>query len=179
MNCNQLTEIMRGCENNIGGIKRIWIADLEDVQTADETLTGSGVIDTLTMVGSPAGTFVEYEFTKNSSSFVEDAAISLENGSTYYTVTTSIMIPRREVAKRNSLALLAAGQRNLFIVILDQNGIYWVQGWKNGANLTAQGEGSGVAKADGSKYSLTLVSEEVEQMPTLDAATAVFPANYI
>lgn len=179
MACNQLTEILRGCENNLGGIKKFWITAWDNVTVATEAVTGDGTISTLTLAsGSPAPAFVEYEFSKNSSSFVEDAAISLENGSTFYTTTTTLIIPRREVAKRQSLALLAAGQQDLFIVMLDQNGIYWVQGWENGANLTAQGEGSGVVKADGSKYSLTFVSEEAQQMPELATALgAILPAT--
>lgn len=171
MACQTLTEILKGCENNLGGIKKFYVTAWDNVTVATETVTGDGVVTTLTLATqSPLLEFVEFEFSKNSSSFVEEAAISLENGSTFYTVTTNLVIPRREFAKRNSLALLAAGQQDLFIVMLDYNGIYWVQGWQNGANLTAQGEGSGVAKADGSKYSLTFVSEESQQMPELTNA---------
>jgi len=166
MACDQLTEILRGCENNLGGIKRFLITNWDNVTIASESTPGSGFIDTITLA-SP-GVFVEFQFSKNSSSYVEDANIDLTNGSTFYTTTTTLIIPRREVAKRNSLALLASGQQDLMIIIEDQNGLYWLQGWANGANLTAQGEGSGVAKADGSKYSLTFASEEPEQMPEVD-----------
>jgi hypothetical protein len=43
-----------------------------------------------------------------------------------------------------------------------------LQGRTNYANLTALGEGSGLAKADGSKYSLSLTSEEPDMMPEVD-----------
>lgn len=171
MACNQLTDILRGCDNNLGGIKKFYITAWDNVTVATEAVTGDGILTTITLdpTISPAPVFVEYEFTKNSSSFVEEAQISLENGSTFYQTTTTLIIPRREVAKRNSLALLANGQQDLFIIMQDYNDVYWAQGWKNGANLTAQGEGSGVAKADGSKYSLTFISEEDQQMPTVDS----------
>ena len=54
------------------------------------------------------------------------------------------------------------------IIVEDSNGIYWFMGLEESSNLTGVGEGSGTAKADGSKYSLTFVSEEVEMMPVID-----------
>jgi hypothetical protein len=118
---------------------------------------------------SGASSFVEYEFNKNTSSFVEDTTISLENGSTFFSVTGTLVIPRREVGKRNSLALITAGQPNLAIIYQDQNDLYWFQGLENGANLTANSSESGVAKADGSKYTLTFLSEEPEAMYEVDS----------
>lgn len=170
--CGCLDDIVRGCENNLGGITNIFVAPWDAVGSI--TSTQSGEITNITMATC---SFVEIEFTKNSSNYVEEAAIDLTNGSTYFTVTTNVMVPRRELAKRNAIALLAAGQQNLLVIIKDQNGLYWLQGQTNGTNLTGVAEGSGTAKADGSKYSLTFTSEEEEQMPTIDPAviTALFP----
>ena len=164
MSCNtSLTAILKDCQNNIGGLSAIYLAPTEFVTSAT---TVAGVVTSITMSGS--SNFVEYQFNKNSASFIEEAAISLENGSTFYTTTLSLVIPRREVAKRNALALVAAGQRNLKIIIKDANGLYWYMGEVNSANLTGLGEGSGQAKGDGSKYSLTFISEEPEMMPEVD-----------
>jgi len=162
--CETITGIAKGCENNLGGIKKIYIAN--KCHVSGSTIS-DGVIDSITMSGGT--TFAEFEFNKNSSNFVEEGAMSLENGSTLHTVTTSIMIPRREVAKRNALLLLTAGHPDLWVIIEDMNGIFWLQGYENGANVTALGEGSGTAKNDGSKYSITILSEEPEQMPEVDA----------
>lgn len=166
MPCAQLTEILKGCDNNLGGIRKFYITAQENVTAV--TQSGSGFITAITLAGGT--TFVEYEFTKNSSNYVEEGSFSLENGSTYYSVTTTLSIPRREQDKRNSIMLIAAGHQDLAIIMLDQNGLAWYQGLVNGANLTAQGEGSGTAKADGSKYSLTFLSEEPEMMNEVDPA---------
>ena len=162
MSCNTLTGIPKGCDNNIGGIKKFYVGCFDNSTIVE----AGGTVSSISLTQSQ--TFVEYNFSKNSSGYVEDAAISLENGSTLYSTTTTLVIPRREVAKRNSLALVAAGQQNLLVIVQDANDIYWLQGWQNGANLTAQGEGSGIAKADGSKYALTFLSEEPYQMPVVD-----------
>jgi len=156
MSCNILTGIPKGCDNNLGGIQKFYITDFDGVVAT--------CVDGEATAITANNAYVEYVFNKNSSSYTEEAAISLENGSTYYTVVTNLIIPRREVSKRNSLQLIAAGQQNLSIIILDGNGLYWLQGLNEGSNLTAQGEGSGVVKADGSKYSLTFTSEDSEQM---------------
>jgi len=176
MNCNQLDNIFRGCDNNMGGIQKFYVAAYNDVAVATEAVTGDGIIDTITMAStSPAAEFVEFEFKKGTSSFVEDATLAQEGG-TEYIPTSTIMLHRRDVDKRNALALLAAGQQNLFIIIKDQNDIYWAQGWLRGANLTAIGEGSGTVGTDGSKYSLTFVGAEPQAMPQVsDSAMATLP----
>lgn len=137
-----------------------------DNVTAISIDVATGEVDGITITAPQV--FVPFEFTKNSSNYTEEGNISLENGSTYYTTTLNLMIPRREQAKRNAISLLAAGQQNLLAIIEDQNGKYWLMGEENGANLTAKGEGSGTAKADGSKYSLTLTAEEPELMREVD-----------
>lgn len=166
MACNtSLTSILKSCDNNIGGLTQILIAPAEFVTGTTES---NGTITTIGMSG--ASLFVEYQFNKNSANYVEEAAIDLTNGSTFYTTTTTLTIPRREVAKRNSIALIAAGQRDLKLILKDGNGIYWYMGYSNSSNLSGLGEGSGAAKADGSKYALTFLAEEPDQMYEIDSS---------
>lgn len=169
MACNTtLTDILKGCDNNIGGLTNFYILPSEFIASpSDITDDGAGTITGITI--STGATFAEFEFNKNTANFTEEAAIDLANGSTFYTQTVNLTIARREAAKRQSLALIAAGQRNLYIIVKDANGLYWFVGRANGANLTAQGDGSGTAKADGSKYTLTFVAEEPEQMFEVDS----------
>lgn len=165
MACNtNLTSILKGCDNNAGGITNVYIAPAELI------LSSTLVEGEITAIGMTAGSkFEEYAVNKNSASYVEEAGIDLTAGSTFYTTTLTLTIPRREVAKRQSIALVAAGQRNLAIIIKDANGLYWFMGYAEYANLTGVGEGSGAAKADGSKYALTFLAEEAEMMPEVDS----------
>lgn len=166
MACNILSCIQKGCENNAGGLLKFYVADAESVTGITES---NG---TVTAIGLSGGTpaFYEFEFNKNSAQYIETGNIDLTNGSTFYTVETTLNIARRDVTKRNSIQLLGAGQRDLLVIVKDANGLYWLQGKTNYTNLTAVGEGSGLAKADGSKYSLTLTSEEPDMMPEVDSA---------
>jgi len=164
MACNtNITGILKGCENNAGGLRRIFIAAEEDVTS---TTIVDGEVTAITMDTSKL--FQEFQFNRNSANYIEEAGIDLTAGSTFFTTTLTLNIARRDVAKRNAISILAGGQRDLKIIIEDSNGIYWFMGLAESANLTGLGEGSGAAKADGSKYSMTLVAEEVEMMPVID-----------
>ena len=170
MACNtSLSAIIKSCDNNVGGLIKFYIAPTEFVTGVTAT---TGTVTSIAMSG--ASKFVEFEFNKNSASYTDEAAISLENGSTYYTETITLKLPRREVAKRNAIALIAAGQRPLKIIVKDQNGLYWYAGYQNSVNLSALAGGSGAAKADGSSYDLTFLGEEPSQMyEVLEAAVAL------
>jgi hypothetical protein len=66
------------------------------------------------------------------------------------------MFNRRDKDKSEAINILASGQRYLTAIVLDSNGKYW---FFQDLQLTATGEGSGTARADGSKYSVTLLAE--------------------
>jgi len=169
MACNILSCIPKGCDNNAGGLLKFYVAEAETITGITVTNGTVTAIETSgTTTGSTIPVFYEFNFNKNSAQYVETGNIDLTNGSTFYTVETTLNIARRDVQKRNAIQLLGAGQRNLVVILKDANGLYWLQGLTNFANLTAVGEGSGLAKADGSKYSLTLTSEEPDMMPEVD-----------
>lgn len=151
MACNTLTSILKGCDSNIGGITSIYINDMDamtgTIVEADYTITDFGTL------GEP---FLPFYFRRNTGMYTEEAAIDLVNGSSYYTQTVTLMFHRREAAKSKAIKILGEGQRDLALVVGDANGKYW---YFPKAQLTAVAEGSGTAKADGSKYSITFVAE--------------------
>lgn len=169
MACEELTSgISKGCDNNTGGLQKIYLADKANVSSITAS---SGHITAFAMEGSPAGVFYEFEFNRNTSSFDESQPINVENGSSYYEQKISLVIPRRDVAKRNSIKLLA--QRDLVGIVKDGNGIYWYVGEANGLLLTEHTGGSGLAKADGSKYSLVFTAEEPEMAQTVEESAVL------
>lgn len=165
-NCSELLSggITRGCESNSGGIQKVYIADycaVESVTSAD------GTISAITMVtASPANLFYEFAFNRNTSEFTENAVVNVENGSLFYDQTGTLVIPRREVAKRNALAMLMS--KDLLVIIQDQNGLYWLFGETNGVYVSELPSTSGKAKADGSSYTITFKGEEPAQAQEVD-----------
>jgi len=154
MSCTTIEAIIKGCDNNIGSITKIYINDQDNV-TVDPSTDIDLATWTITAMTVTAD-FEEFEFRRNTSNYTEEAAIDLINGSSFVTQTINLMFHRREGAKSRAIKILGEGQRDLAVIVLDGNGKYW---YFEKVQVTAYGEGSGTAKADGSKYSLVLTSE--------------------
>ena len=148
MSCETLISIEKPCDNNIGGIKTVWIAPQDDVTVG---ITGWEV--TSVALTNPAAV---YAINRNTGNYTEDTAIDLINGSTFVTQTITLMFNRRDKDKSEAIHVLGAGQQYLSVFVQDSNDKYW---YFENAQLSATGEGSGTARADGSKYSITLLSE--------------------
>jgi len=171
MACNALTGIPLDCSGaGVKGIKTIYIADLEDVDTVTVT---NGNVSAITMASSPADLFYKYEIRKNNgSNYVESQEDPTAGFDGWNSVITTIF-NRRALSKRNEIQVLAEGFRNLAIIVLDLNGIYWLFGATNrvdsiggnGLNLTATTGGS----EDGS-YTLTFTGMEIEQAYTVNSS---------
>jgi hypothetical protein len=149
MSCESLQTITKSCLNNTGGIRKIWLNEQENVTAA--VVTGWEIT---TLTSSPI--YTEFEINRNTGNYTEDSAIDLINGSTFVTQTITLMFNRRDKAKSEAINVLGSGQQYLAVFIQDANDKYW---YFENVQLTATGEGSGTARQDGSKYSITLLSE--------------------
>jgi len=174
MSCEALESIVKSCDSNNGGIEKIWINQQDDIASFSLDATDTWTIDSITLAGG-APDYSPFEIRRNTGSYTEDAAIDLVNGSSYVTATISLMFHRRDQDKSQAIKILGAGQQYLNAIVKDMNGKYWYFPF---LQLTAVGEGSGTTRADGSKYSVTLTSEnnylayEVQEA----AVSAVVPA---
>jgi hypothetical protein len=155
--------IAKNCENNVGGLTRLYLTDLDNIVGYTQS---SGIVTAITMAS--ASNFYEFEFNRNSATFTEDLVKSVEAGSALFEQTITVTIPRREVAKRNTLALLT--QRDLAVIIKDSNGLYWYPGLVEGVYLSESTSTSGTAKADGSNYTLTLKGFELDRAPGVSSS---------
>lgn len=164
--CNSLTQILKSCDNNAGGVVKFYIIPADYVTGFTAS---TGTITNISLSGS--STFVEYEFNRGTSNYEEVPTINLQNGSTFYAQTINLQLARREAVKRQSLLLIASGQPDLTIIVKDSNGLYWGFGFpEDKVNLTGGGGGSGTAKADLNGYSLIFTSESAEPAYEVDDA---------
>lgn len=154
--CEALESIVKSCDNNSGGIEKIWINQQDNIDTFALDATNTWTIDSITLAGG-APDYTPFEIRRNTGSYTEDAAIDLVNGSSYVTKTISLMFHRRDQDKSQAIKILGAGQQYLNAIVKDMNGKYWYFPY---LQLSAVGEGSGTTRADGSKYSVTLISED-------------------
>lgn len=164
MECDLLTGgIAKGCDNNIGGIQKLYLANFGDVLS--ETVSDGNV----TAISMASGAvFYEFAFNKNTSSFTETTSNDQVNGTTINTQTINLVIARRDTNKRNNIALLTRSLTKG--IVLDQNGIYWLVGFQNGLDVTEVADTTGVAKADLNGYTITLIGEEPVKAYTVDSS---------
>jgi hypothetical protein len=157
--------ILKSCDNNAGGVTNIYIADSPLVTGYTES---AGSLTAITMSGSAK--FYNYEFNRNSSSYTEEMTIDLANGTTFFAQTVTLVLSRREKTKRQALQKLIAGQKELFIIVKDSNGLYWAFGKDDGCIVTATAGGSGVAKGDANNYTITFTAEEAQSAPEVTSS---------
>ena len=158
MACQALEAILKSCLNNSGGIYGIWINQQDEILSitpADPSAGAGWSITAITLQATPV-LFDNFYVRRNTSNFTEDSTIDLVNGSSFVTQTINLMFHRREAAKSRAIKILGAGQQYLTAIILEANGLYWYFPY---LQVSATGEGSGTNRADGSKYSVTLVAE--------------------
>jgi len=156
--CQALEAILKNCDNNSGGIYGIWITPQDNIASITPADPSAGVGWSITAItlAAPLVLFENFYIRRNTSSFTEEAAIDLINGSSFVTSTISLMFQRREADKSRSIKILGSGQQYLTAVVLDANGLYWYFPY---LQVTGVAEGSGTARADGSKYAVTLLGE--------------------
>ena len=166
MSCEALQNIAKSCDNNTGGIRQVWINEQDNV-TSTTVAGGAWIVSAIT-----ATPFATFEINRNTGNYTEDTAVDLINGSTFVTQTITLMFNRRDKEKSEAIHVLGSGQQYLAAVVLDANGKYW---YFENLQLTATGEGSGTARADGSKYSVTLLAESDHLAYEIEAADVVSP----
>lgn len=158
INCEILKSIERDCSNALGGInQRIYINSSENVDFDSATITDHE-ITALSLESSPAPGFEVIEFRKNLATLVEDYA-SEPDGAVVFEQTLTLPIHGRDAAKSQKISVIAAGQREVDIIIPQNSGGYV---YLRQATLTTVADGTGATKKDGSKYTLTFVSESEE-----------------
>ena len=154
------------CADGIGGIKTIYIGNFDE-----DTVYSLDVDNQITGVTSGA-TYYTFEVPNESSSYVETATKSIENGTLFFTQTLSFPINGYTKDERNLMLILAKARTT--IITLTQSGQYLVLGKSNGMDMTTGEGGSGQAYGDRLGVNFTFEGKEPENghiMTTAASAT--------
>ena len=174
MSCSLTTGYALGCRDSVGGIKTIFVQTLN--ATGSVNTNGSGLVTGFTPT-SVSGSWFEYDLTKATSSMTETLNASTENGTLFYTPEVTFTINKLQTSVRNELRLLA--RNRLLVIVLDNNGRYWLLGAANGLEASAGTAGTGTAFGDRSGYEMTLTGMEPDAMLNIAAATFSASATQI
>lgn len=168
MACALTQNIPLDCRQSTGGIKSIFVTALSN-QTAEPTVSG-GTVTAYTLSTGGGFKFFRYDFRKATGEWTETETLSDANWTIFYDGDIKIQFTKLEVNKRNEMYLL--GQNDLAVIILDNNGQYWLAGTKNGATLTKVDGKSGKAFGDFNGYQVELKYNE-------PLAAFLLPASFI
>ena len=172
MSCSLLTSGWpKGCKDNAGGLKRILLANKDEVLAFTEDTTGSlpvpsGEITDITMIAGAM--FYEFVPNKMSSNWVENIQANAQNGTIGYEQVLTMIFAKNEAAARNRVVLL--GQGEVYAIVEDYNGKYFLLGEFNGCELTGGSSSSGTALSDLNGWTLTLTAMEPEPAKEVTAA---------
>lgn len=162
-----LKGLPRDCEQSMGGIAEVYIANYEDVTAVEVSNTDGteGKISTITM--GEGKKFYKYVLRKGAGSFTSTATIDNANGVNFVTTVLTFNMLRMNTQKRIEMTALSVNE--LSVIVKDANGTYWYLG-KDNAVTASNGTGqTGTARTDGNMYTIELSDESATYPYEVDA----------
>lgn len=166
MACNTVTlnGINAKCDTSAGGIKRILIAQKEDVTIG--TPNEQGIITEITVASGKY--FVQWLFRKNTANYTTTLTSDPAIGTQALTTDLNLQFTKAEAIKR--LEIQSAINASAVIIIEDMYGQYILLGKDNDVTVTAVNQQSGTAITDLNGYTLTFQDVSLELPHFVDAS---------
>lgn len=156
--CNNvtLTGINAKCDTSAGGIKRVLLAQKDDVTIG--TIDELGVITQITMASGKY--FVQWLFRKNTGNYSTSLTADPAIGTQAITTDLNLQFTKAEATKR--LEIQSAINAAAVVIIEDMYGQYILLGKDNEVAVTAVNQQSGTSISDLNGYTLTLQDVSLE-----------------
>lgn len=154
MDCSSivLAGIVQDCTPSLGGIKRIYLTQYDNVEGVTEA---DGKISAIKMKESSK--WYKYDFRKGTGSLTSTLTVDETNGTNYVTNDLALVFAKMETAKRLEVSALAVG--HCCAVVEDSNGLYWFLGKDDYVAASAGTGVTGTAKGDQNAYTITLSTD--------------------
>lgn len=158
MACNTVTlnGINGRCDTSAGGIKRILIAQKDDVTIG--VPDAQGVITTITLASGKY--FVQWLFRKNTGNYTTALSSDPAIGTQAVTTDLNLQFTKAEATKR--LEIQSAINAAAVVIIEDMYGQYILLGKDNEVSVTSVNQQSGTAVTDLNGYTLTFQDVSLE-----------------
>ena len=166
--CNTIKQFtLDRCESNLGGIKKVWLANY--VENAAQVGDSTGVTESVITGFTSGVTWFEYEMRKNTASLTSTLNVGDEGGA-YVTSELAMVFSKMDTPKRLAMVALAKGE--CMAIVKDANNKYWFLGMDNPVTTSAGTGETGTAKADPNHYTVTLVDDSEEYPHEVSASVA-------
>lgn len=143
------------CETNLAGIKKVYIANYENVSAQPTMVESAYTITAISMSGDSK--FYAYNFAKQTGSLTSTLTKDETNGTKYFTNAISLQFNKMEAKKHLEISALCADPTA--VIVLDNNGKYWYVGYDSYVSATESTTQSGQSFDDLNGYQITLQSQ--------------------
>jgi len=150
------------CRNSMGGIEEVYISEWGNIESFVEA---NGIVSAITQTVSTD--FFIYELEKENGSMVETHIGSVENGTNFYESILEFSTKNLSASQSQELDLL--DQNRLWIIVKDNNGIYWSMGASRAADKVTGTSVTGLAHGDMNGYTYSFISKEPQRMFEIDS----------
>jgi hypothetical protein len=168
--CSLTQNLPIDCRQTTGGIKSIFVTNLLNQSVAP--VSSGGTVTAYSLTAGSGAKFFRYDFRKATGEFTETSTLSDPNWTIFYAGDIKIQFTKLEVNKQQELHLLA--QNDLIVIVLDNNGQYWLCATTNGATLTKVDGKTGKNFGDLNGYQLEIKYQE--PLPALLLPSSFIPA---
>ena len=153
------------CDVSMGGLKKVWIANYDDVSAVTYTYensadTSSTKVEIASIVMETGKKFYPYTFKRNTANFVTTLNVAPENASNYKTTVITLQFGRMDTTKRLEVAALSLN--DLVVICEDNNSNRWYFGITTPVSANGGSGQSGTAMADANMYQIQLEANELE-----------------
>jgi len=158
------------CRDSVGGIKELYISELDNI--TGTTGSASGNITAVTMTTGSQFRKYQLDANMNPADWDEQIQANSQNGSLFYEQSLNLKLRKMQATLRNEIRLLA--QNRLAVIVLDRNGKYWLLGLNNGLEIQPSKSGSGSGMGDFNGYQL--VFKGMEELPACEVTGTLIDA---
>lgn len=158
MACNTaIVAVLRDCESNLGGVKRVLLANFDDVTAV--TLA-DGAVSAMTM--ATGKTFVEIYVRPETSNFSASPQFNDAGDYAGEEGTLALTLNRMDTGKRGTVDTIS--KNDMKVIFQDGNGKFWLLGYDNPVRRSGGDAATGTAMTDTNGYGLELRSRD-NQLP--------------
>jgi len=166
MACNLSKGFAIPCKDISGGISAIYLTNKGSIATV--TYSGDQISDM-------TGTIVifKYELNGSANAMTTTLTSSKENGTTFYSTSLSVTLPKLSKEQTAELKLISYGHPS--VIVVDRNNNAFLLGTVNGCSLESATIQTGGAFGDMSGMVLEFLAEEISAPDFINGATTANP----
>ena len=154
MACDITKGRLISCKDAIGGLRKVYFINYEDMTEADYTYDVDG--ETITAVANTPSAY-EYDLHLGND-LTQNITSSAENGTTYFEQVLNLTLKKLSAVDNVEIRQLAYGHPK--VMVLDQMGNYMLVGAINGSDVTGGTAVTGNAMGDLNGYTLSFTAME-------------------